>query len=139
KKDLTVHDLQEKIAAYFGKEGALYVPSGTMSNQVAVKSHTQPGDDLFCEAPCHIYTWEAGGPAALSGVMCRTFEGDYGILDVSQLEGRIRPNDDHYVRTRLICLENTHNRGGGRIFPIARRQAISQWAGSEGSLIHFDR
>ena|SRR5579864_273272 len=137
-EDPTVHQLQDKVAAYFGMEAALFVPSGTMSNQVAVKAHTQPGDELFCEATCHIYTWEAGGPAALSGVMCRTYEGDYGILDVSQLEGKIRPNNDHYVRTRLICLENTHNRGGGRIFPIEKIKAISQWAKANGLMMHLD-
>jgi len=137
-EDPTVHQLQDKVAAYFGKEAALYVPSGTMSNQIAVKAHTQPGDEVLCEATCHIYTWEAGGPAALSGVMCRTFEGDYGILDVAQLEGKIRPINDHYVRTRLVCLENTHNRGGGRVFPLDKIQAISQWARSNGLAMHLD-
>jgi len=137
-EDPTVLELQDKVAAYFGKEAALYVPSGTMSNQIAVKAHTQPGDELFCESTCHIYTWEAGGPAALSGVMCRTFEGDYGILDAAQFEGKIRPVNDHYVRTRLICLENTHNRGGGRIFPLEKIQAISQWARANGLLVHLD-
>src|SRR5262245_59099103 len=86
-EDPTVNRLQEKVAAILGKEAALYVPSGTMSNQACIRAHTQPGDELLCETTAHIYNSEAGGPAALSGVTCRTVEGAHGILDVSQLEG----------------------------------------------------
>ena len=68
------------------------------------------------------------GPAVLSGVTCRTIEGDYGVLDVSQLEDKVRPVNDHLVRTRLVCLENTHNRGGGRVYPLEKIEAISAWA-----------
>jgi threonine aldolase len=93
---------------------------------------------LLCEATCHVYVWEAGGPAALSGVMCRTVEGDYGVLDVTQLEDKIRPANDHYVRTRLVSLENTHNRGGGRVYPLEKIQAISEWAHGNGLLMHLD-
>src|SRR5207245_5887782 len=85
-EDPTVNRLQERVAALLGKEAALFVPSGTMGNQVCVKAHTQPGDELLCEARCHIYNSEAGAPAALSGVTCRTLAGDHGILDVSQCE-----------------------------------------------------
>lgn len=136
--DPTVNRLQERVAALLGKEAALYVPSGTMSNQICVKAHTQPGDELLCEASCHIYNYEAGGPAVLSGVTCRTFEGDFGILDVSQLDGKIRADDQHLVRTRLVCLENTHNRGGGRVYPIEKIQAISVWAHQNGLIMHLD-
>src|SRR5262245_45882508 len=80
-EDPSVNRLQEMVAALLGKEAALFLPSGTMSNQSCIKAHTQPGDELLCETTCHIYNFEAGGPAALSGVMCRTIEGDYGILD----------------------------------------------------------
>jgi threonine aldolase len=137
-EDPTVNRLQERVAALLGKEAALYVPSGTMSNQVCVKAHTQPGDELLCEANCHIYNFEAGGPAALSGVTCRCIEGEYGVLDVSQLEDKIRPDNEHLVRTRLVCLENTHNRGGGRIFPLEKVRAISEWAHAHGLLTHLD-
>jgi threonine aldolase len=137
-EDPTVLRLQERVAALLGKEAALYVPSGTMSNQICIKAHTQPGDELLCETTCHIYNFEAGGPAALSGVMCRTVEGDYGILDVSQLEDKVRPVNDHCVRTRLVCLENTHNRGGGRVYPIEKIQAISAWARQHGLILHLD-
>src|SRR5437868_6403435 len=114
-EDPTVNRLQERVAALLGKEAALFVPSGTMSNQICVKAQTQPGDELLCETSCHIYNFEAGGPAILSGVTCRTIEGDHGILDVSQLDGKIRASNDHLVRTRLVALENTHNCGGGRV------------------------
>ncbi len=83
--DPTVNRLEERVALLLGKEAALFVPSGTMSNQIAVKAHTQPGDELICDVNCHIYNYEAGGPAILSGVTCRTLDGDYGILDVAQL------------------------------------------------------
>ena len=137
-EDPTVHRLQERVAALLGKEAALFVPSGTMSNQVCIKTHTQPGDELICDANSHLYFYEAGGPAVLSGVMCRTIEGHYGILDVSQLEDKIRPINDHHVRTRLVCLENTHNRGGGRIYSLPKIQAISAWAHEHGLLMHLD-
>src|SRR5438046_3560703 len=138
KGDPTVNRLQERVAAWLGKEAALFVPSGTMSNQICVKAHTQPGDELLCEASCHIYNYEAGGPAVLSGVTCRTLEGDFGILDLSQLEDKIRPNDSHLVRTRLVCLENTHNRGGGKVYPIEKIEAISHWARGHGLGMHLD-
>ncbi len=137
-EDPTVNRLQEKVATLLGKEAALFVPSGTMSNQICVKAHTQPGDELLCEASCHIYVNEAGGPAALSGVTCRTIEGDYGILDLSDLEDKIRPVNDHQVRTRLVALENTHNRGGGHIFPLEKIAAISSWVHRQGLLMHLD-
>ena len=137
-EDPTVNRLEERVAALLGKEAALFVPSGTMSNQICVKTHTQPGDELLCDASCHIYNFEAGGPAVLSGVMCRTFEGDYGVLDVSQLSDQVRPDNDHLVRTRLVCLENTHNRGGGRVYPLEKIQAISAWTHAHGLALHLD-
>src|SRR5947209_14831055 len=94
-EDPTVNRLQERVAELLGKEAALYVPSGTMSNQICIKAHTQPGDEMLCESSCHVYNNEAGGPAVLSGVMCRTIEGDYGILQLGQLEDKIRPINDH--------------------------------------------
>jgi threonine aldolase len=109
-----------------------------MSNQICVKAHTQPGDELLCDVNCHIYNYEQGGAAVLSGVSCRTIDGDFGILDVTQLEDKIRPDNEHLVRTRLVCLENTHNRGGGRIYPLEKIQAISSWARRNGLAMHLD-
>lgn len=137
-EDPTVHRLEERVAALLGKEAAIFVPSGTMSNQIAVKVHTQPGDELLCDAGCHIYNYEAGAPAILSGVTCRPLEGDYGILEPAQFEDKIRPDDPHQVRTRLVCLENTHNRGGGRIYPHDKIEAISRWARKHNLAMHLD-
>ena len=96
-----------------GKEAAVYVPSGTMSNQIGVRVHCQPGDEFICEAGCHIYNYEQGGYAQLSGLAARTVEGEFGVLRLEQFNGLVRGDNDHLVRTRLVCLENTHNRGGG--------------------------
>ncbi len=137
-EDPTVNLLEERVADLLGKEAALYVPSGTMSNQIGVRCHTQPGDEMLCDVNCHIYNYEAGAAVVLSGVSPRTLEGDYGILDFSQLEGKIRPINDHMVRTRLVCLENTHNRGGGRIFPLEKIQAIRAWTQRHGLALHLD-
>ncbi len=136
--DPTVHRLEERVAALLGKEKALFVPSGTMSNQIAVKAHTVPGDELLCDANCHIYNYEVGGPAQLSGVTCRCIDGEFGILDVSQLEDKIRPVDEHLVITRMVCLENTHNRGGGKIYPLDKIAAISRWARKHNLIMHLD-
>jgi threonine aldolase len=137
-EDPSVNRLEERVAEMLGKEAALYVPSGTMSNQICIKAHTVPGDEMLCEATCHVYNYEAGGPAVLSGVMCRTIQGDFGVLDVSQLEDKVRPIDNHLVRTRVVALENTHNRGGGRVYPLEKIQAISAWARSHGLIMHLD-
>ena len=136
--DPTVNRLEERVARLLGKEASLFVPSGTMSNQTCLKAHTQPGDELICDADCHIYNYEAGGPAVLSGVTCRTLHGDYGILDVEQLTDKVRPDNEHLVRTRLVCLENTHNRGGGRVYPLDKIRAISEWTRKEGLILHLD-
>ncbi|HKB42350.1 MAG TPA: low-specificity L-threonine aldolase [Gemmataceae bacterium] len=137
-EDPTLNRLEERVAELLGKEAALFVPSGTMSNQTCVRVHTQPGDELLCDVSCHIYNSEAGGPAVHSGVTCRTIQGDSGILDVTQLEDKVRPDDEHLVRTRLVCLENTHNRGGGKIYPLEKVQAISAWARAKGLRLHLD-
>lgn len=137
-EDPTINKLQDRLADLLGKEATLFVPSGTMSNQICVKAHTMPGDEMLCESTCHIYVWEAGGPAALSGVTARTILGDYGVLTLEQLQDKIRPGNDHYVRTRLLCLENTHNRGGGRVYPLPIIQEVCQWAHQNGLVTHLD-
>src|SRR4051794_13378915 len=137
-EDPTINRLEERVAAMFGKEAALFVPSGSMSNQLAIKTHLQPGDELICEEFCHLYNWEAGSPAILSGVTCRTVRAEHGILQPEQLVDKTRPINDHMVRTRLVCLENTHNHGGGRIFPLETIQAIERWARRNNLLMHLD-
>ncbi len=137
-EDPTVHRLQERLAALLGKEAAVLVPSGTMSNQIGVRLHCGPGDEFICEAGCHIYNYEQAAYAQLSGVAARTVEGHEAVLAVDQLRSLIRPDNEHLVRTRLVCLENTHNRGAGRIQPIETVEAIGQWAHENGLAMHLD-
>ena len=136
--DPTVHRLQERVAEILGKEAAIYVPSGTMSNLIGVRLHCRPGDEMICEMGCHIYYYEQGGYAQLSGVAARPVEGRSGLLDLEQLEGLVRPHNEHFARTRLVTLENTHNRGGGRIQPYATVEAICRWAHGQGLATHLD-
>jgi threonine aldolase len=137
-EDPTVNLLQEKVAKMLGKETAIFVPSGTMANQLAIKSHTQPGDEVITEATSHPYNFEGGASAVLSGIQFYCLKGVRGLLDVSQIEEAIRPDDHHFPVTRLICLENTHNRGGGSIYPIEKIADISRLAKSQGLLVHLD-
>jgi threonine aldolase len=136
--DPTVERLQVRTAEVLGKEAAIYMPSGSMTNQIAVRIHCKPGDEFICEAGCHIYNYEQAAFAQLSGVATRTVEGDFGVLQVDQLRGLIRPLNDHLVRTRLVCLENTHNRGAGRVQPYENVVAICQWAHAQGLRTHLD-
>lgn len=137
-EDPTVNRLQERLAQRLGKEAAIFVPSGTMSNQIGVRLHCSPGDELFCEAGCHIFNYEQGGFAQLSGVVARPIAGEFGVLQPEQLAGLIRPDDEHFTRTRLVCLENTHNRGGGRVQPLETVAAICGWARHHGLATHLD-
>lgn len=137
-EDPTIRALEERTAALLGKEAALFVPSGTMANQIAIGVHTAPGDELICDPTAHVYVWEAGGIARHWGVTARTIEPAGGILDVTDLEGLIRPDDGHYVRTRLVCLENTLNRRGGHVHPFGSVLAIERWARSKDLALHLD-
>lgn len=136
--DPTVRRLQEKTAEILGKEAAIFMPSGTMTNQVALRVHCKPGDEFLCEAGCHIYYYEQGGFAQLSGLVARTVAGEGGVLKLSQLEGLLRPDNEHFVRTKLVTLENTHNRGAGRILPQSEVVDICDWAHSNGLKTHLD-
>lgn len=137
-EDPTVHRLQRRVAETLGKEAALYVPSGTMSNLIGVRLHCKPGDEMLCEAGCHIYNYEQAGYAQLSGVAARTVEGEFGVMRLEQLQGLIRPENTHLVRTKAVMLENTHNRGGGRIQPYDVVEAICGWAHDNGLTTHLD-
>ena len=137
-EDPTVNLLQEKVANLLGKEAALFVPSGTMGNQLSIKSHTEPGDEVIIESSSHPYNFEGGAGAALSGIQFQCLRGVRGILDASQIEEAIRPADHHFPVTKLVCLENTHNRGGGSIFPLEKMAEIYRLAKSKGLLVHLD-
>lgn len=136
--DPTTERLERLTAQILGKEAAIFMPSGSMTNQIAIRIHCQPGDEFLCEEGCHVYNYEQAAFAQLSGVVARTIPGDYGILRPEQFEGKIRPSNDHLVRTRLVCLENTHNRGAGRIQPYENVQQICQWAHDHDVLTHLD-
>jgi threonine aldolase len=136
--DPTVERLQSRCAELLGKDAALFVPSGTMANQIAVRLHCQPGDELICDVDSHVYNYEQGAYAQLSGVATRTVEGQYGVLHVDQLRDLIRPEQDYLVRTRLVWLENTHNRGAGRIQPYQNVVDICRWAEENGLRRHLD-
>ena len=114
------------------------MPSGTMTNQIAIRLHCRPGDEFLCEKDCHIYNYEQGAFAQLSGVVAQTVEGERGVLRLEQLQPLIRPENEHFVRTRLVCLENTHNRGGGKVLPFSEVQRICRWARAAGLRTHLD-
>ncbi len=137
-RDPTCERLQELTAELLGMEDAVFMPSGTMTNQIGLRIHCRPGDEFLCEAGCHIYNYEQGAFAQLSGLVARTIEGQYGVLRPEQVRGLIRPENDHLVRTRLVVLENTHNRGSGRIQPYAYVEEICSWAHSHGLRTHLD-
>ena len=137
--DPTMNLLQETVAEMFGKESALFVASGTMANLIAMMSHTQHGEEVIVERESHTFNYEAAGPAALAGVQLHPITGENGILKASQIQGAIRPGaDSHVPPTRLICLENTHNRGGGKIYPIEKIQAIHTLAERHSLKMHLD-
>jgi threonine aldolase len=137
-EDPTVNALEEAVAVRLGKEAAIFVPSGTMANQIAVRLHCRPGDELITEETSHVVLWEGGGPAALSGVTVRTLPGDFGKLTLQQLQALHRPDDIHTPPSKLLWLENTHNRGGGTCYDIDAVRAMSQWARGEGMARHLD-
>jgi threonine aldolase len=137
-EDPTVNHLQEKVAALLGKEAGLFIASGTMGNQVAINAHTQPGDEVVLEAESHILIYEAGGPALLSGVQLRPIPGMKGVITSDQIETVIRPDNVHFPPTRLICLENTHNRAGGAVFPIDEMERIRIIAQANNIRMHLD-
>jgi len=136
--DPTVERLQQKAAQLLGKEAAIFMPSGSMTNQIAIRIHCKPGDEFICEADCHVYNYEQAAFAQLNGVVAHTVQGRDGVLELSQLEGLVRPENDHMVRTRLVTIENTHNRGAGKIQPYEVVTEICHWARENGLRTHLD-
>jgi threonine aldolase len=137
-EDPTVLRLQEVAAARLGKAAALFVPSGTMGNEIAIRVHTRPGDEVILDEDCHITKWELGAAAVLSGVQTRTLVGQRGLLAVEDIRRRIHPGDDHSPRTALICLENTHNAAGGVVLPLELTAQVQALARSHGIQVHLD-
>lgn len=137
-EDPTVNRLEALMCEVLGKEAAVYAVSGTMSNQMGVRTHCQSGDELLIESLGHIANYEGGAPAALSGVTCRLIPGKSGMLSVADLRGKIRADNQHFCRTRLVCLENTANAGGGRFYPLEQLNAVCDWAHENGLKVHLD-
>jgi threonine aldolase len=137
-EDPTVRKLQEKVAEILGKEAALFVPSGTMANQVSLRTHTSPGDEVIIEATSHPVMAEVGAAAALSGVQFWPLSGERGVLRTEQVAGAVRIPDIHRPVSRLICLENTHNFGGGTIYPLEEILGIRDVADRHGIAMHLD-
>ncbi len=137
-EDPTITNLEALAAGMFGMEAGLFCPSGTMTNQIAVKAHTQPLDEVICDKLCHIYNYEVGGWAFHSGVSVRLTDGDRGIMTVEQIEKCILPDYDWYPNSRLICIENTVNKGGGAVYTLEQMKTIGDYARAKGLAYHLD-
>lgn len=138
-EDPTVKLLETRIAELLGKEAALFVPSGSMGNLIGIRTHCSMGDEFLAEADAHILRYEQASYAQLFGIAAQTVQGGPGgLLELDQLKGKIRPNNLHCAQTKLLCLENTHNYGGGRIQPYDLVEEISTWAAEHGLARHLD-
>jgi len=136
--DPSVLELERRTAEILAKEAAVFVPSGSMANQLAIRVHTQPGDEILVDRNAHIYYYESGGPAALSVVMCQLLPGVRGVFTGDDVLNALRPSNEHFPTTRLLCVENTHNRGGGRVWPLAATQEVAAVAARHDLRMHLD-
>ncbi|MHA4807211.1 threonine aldolase family protein [Flavitalea flava] len=137
-EDPSVNLLETTAARLFGMEAALYCPTGTMSNQIAIKCHTLPGDEVICSSNAHVYIYEGGGIAFNSGAQVRALEGDRGCISAEQVAAAINPDDVHKARTSLVCLENTSNRGGGSCYDPEEIKKIRQVCRDNNLKLHLD-
>jgi threonine aldolase len=137
-EDPTVKKLEEHCAEMLGMEAGLFFPSGTMSNQVAIKAQTQPLDEIICDRLSHIYNYETGGWAFHSGVSIRLTEGDQGRMNVPQAEACILPDRDWFPNSRMLCIENTVNKGGGCVYRLEQIQSLSKFCKERGLIFHLD-
>ncbi|HEY2954395.1 MAG TPA: GntG family PLP-dependent aldolase [Candidatus Eisenbacteria bacterium] len=136
--DPTVRALEQRVAREAGKEAALYVASGTMGNQLAIRVQTERGDQVLLEDESHIYLYEQGGLAANSACLALTVRAERGALPADAIEAALHEPDDHVARLALVCLENTHNRAGGAVVPLARLRAVAAVARERGLAVHLD-
>ncbi len=137
-EDPTVNKLEEYVAALLGKEAAIYCPSGTMTNQIGVHVGTGRGDEVLLHEDAHIFRYEAGAPALLSSVQVRPLPGEGGIVAPETLRAAVRPENIHFPRPKLLCLENTHNVAGGKVFPLEKFASIAAEARGSGIKVHLD-
>lgn len=136
--DSAVTQLESKVAALLGKEAALFTPSGTMANQLAIRSTCEPGDEILTHRENHIIHYETGSPAALSGCMIAPLDGDGGIFSGSALTAALRSTDIHDPHSRIAIVENTHNRGGGAVWSLAQFEEVADAAHAAGLHVHID-
>ena len=137
-EDPTVNELQVKAAAMFGKEAALYCPSGTMTNQIAIKVHTQPGEELLCDVTAHVYNYEGGGIAFTSGVQPKLIPGDRGRFTAAQLKENLHSDADWLPHTTLVVVENTSNKGGGSYYKLKNVKEIAELCKANKINLHMD-
>jgi threonine aldolase len=137
-EDPSINQLEAMAARLFGMEAALYCPTGTMSNQIAIKCHTLPGDEVICEKNAHVYIYEGGGIAFNSASQVRAVDGDRGRITAAQVSVVINPDDVHKARTSLVCLENTSNRGGGSCYDLEEVKKIRQVCTDNHLKLHLD-
>jgi len=137
-EDPSINKLEAMAAAMFGMQAALFCPSGTMTNQIAIKCHTQPGDEVICDKVSHIYIYEGGGIAFNSGCQVKALEGDRGRITADQVLESINPDDVHKARTSLVSLENTANRGGGICYEFTEIQLIKNVCSNNNLKFHLD-
>jgi threonine aldolase len=137
-EDPTLNRLQERAAAMFGREAALFVPSGSMGNLTCVMAHTRPGQEVICESSGHIYNYEMGALSAIAGVLPRIVNGEDGILSWSAISAAIRPKVYYRPQTALVCLENTVNMAGGSVYPTSVVHEICDRAHEQSILVHLD-
>jgi threonine aldolase len=137
-EDPTVNRLEEYVADLLGKEAALYAPSGTMCNQIGVFVNTNRGDEALLHEGAHIFNYEAGAPSLLSSVQVRPLPGEGGVISPETLRAAVRPENVHFPRPKLLCLENTHNTAGGRVFPLEDFAEVADAAKEMGLRVHLD-
>ena len=137
-EDFTVKELEKKLSNMFGMDAGLFCPSGTMANQIAIRVHTKIGDELICDRLSHIYNYEGGGIASNSGVSVRLVDGNFGRISLDQIKSNINPDDVHFPRTSLVCLENTVNKGGGVCYDYGSMTEISDFCKKNKLILHLD-
>ncbi len=137
-EDPSVNQLEAMAAQLFGMEASLFCPSGTMTNQIAIKCHTQPGDEVICDKVSHVYIYEGGGIAFNSSCQVKALDGDRGRISAGQVAESINPDDVHKARTSLVSLENTANRGGGSCYDFAELQQIKEVCLNNNLILHLD-
>ncbi len=136
--DPTAARLEARVAKMFGKEAAMFVPSGTMANQIAIRTLTEPGDEIIAHEHSHIYLYEGGAPCALSGCSVKLLPGERGVFDAAAVRGAMRAINNHFPRTKLVVIENTHNFGGGAVWPLESIAEVCGAARELGLRLHLD-